>query len=253
MALTVQPATCKDILEASNSVGSPLEQLEALVEVLPYKPVFQTRNCCNTNYEERLRKPPSREHCLLFRRWLSSNLSARRSDIHKHFLNSRRVAPIELFASAFLDFITPAERLLFDADIKILSALASVDRTIMNQNVPTRDWRVSAVLSSVLRMRAALHLTLRDVSPGVGLSPRYLGKLFYHNTGLSFHKFVRVFRVAHAADALCRSFTPIKAVAALCGYTSPNNFIRDFTAETGLTPSQYRTFRKLVEVGIACR
>ncbi len=179
-------------------------------------------------------------------RWLSLELGKRRIDIHRHFLNHPSALSKESFNCVRIGSPSSVGKLLFDADVHILNTLLQVDLPSLGVELVKHDWRVSVVVQCIAQMCSLPHLTLGTISPKVGVTPRYLGRLFYHHTNVPFHRYLRAFRISTAADWLCVSLGPIKQAAALCGYSSPNNFIRDFIDETGLSPSQYRNLRRTI-------
>ncbi len=191
-----------------------------------------------------------RAHQMIFRRWLSADLEARHAELRAYSRETQGVSLFSLLDSARPDSISLAEQMLFQADVQLLHTLGGVDTLIPYDGIPAGDWRLAEVVTSIGKLYGTPHLTLGGVGARLRLSGRYLGKLFYRHAGVSFHKYVRAFRIAKAADSLCTSQGPIKEAAACCGYSSPNNFIRDFTFETGLSPSQYRQHRRSIAVAL---
>lgn len=181
-----------------------------------------------------------------FLQWLSSDLRERRRNVSKQLNRSSIRASNERLSCHRSCSISPHLRPLLEADVRILLPLVKVDFPIMGVGLLKHDWRLSVIVSSVAQMYSSPHLTLGVISPRVGVTPRYLGRLFHQYTGVPFHRYLRALRIATSADWLCSNLGPIKQAAADCGYSSGNNFIRDFIEETGLSPTAYRSLRRFV-------
>jgi two-component system response regulator YesN len=102
------------------------------------------------------------------------------------------------------------------------------------------DWRVRATVSLLNERWAAKGLRLSSVSQRFGVSPRYLGKIFKANTGMSFHQYLRWVRMDVACKFLSDSSRSVEEVARRVGYDDVSNFLRAFRSALGITPYQYR-------------
>jgi AraC-like DNA-binding protein len=95
------------------------------------------------------------------------------------------------------------------------------------QQLIARDFASSAFSASAAA--AALGLSLRQLQ-GL-LEP----------TGMSFSEHLSARRLDRARHLLTGDRRPVAAVAAECGYDGVSTFYREFRADTGLTPADYRT------------
>ncbi|MBC8082760.1 MAG: AraC family transcriptional regulator [Hymenobacter sp.] len=73
----------------------------------------------------------------------------------------------------------------------------------------------------------------------LGISGRYLERLFGQAVGVSPKYFCRIIRFQQTFRWLERTDS-LTAVAATCGYYDQAHFIRDFRHFTGTTPSAFR-------------
>lgn len=68
----------------------------------------------------------------------------------------------------------------------------------------------------------------------------YLSHSFKEYTGYSPKQYLMLNRISGAKELLATTLLPVSQVAARCGFSDTNNFIRSFKNECGLTPRQYR-------------
>ena len=106
------------------------------------------------------------------------------------------------------------------------------------------DIRVKTVIST---MESSLtdRLSLNTLSAKVNLSPARLQQLFKLETGRSPMQYLKELRLRKAEDLLQTTFHSIKEIAFLCGATDVSHFVRDFKKHCGLTPSGFRSARKI--------
>jgi transcriptional regulator GlxA family with amidase domain len=95
------------------------------------------------------------------------------------------------------------------------------------------------VLLRCIRQRASEPLTLSQFAHALGRQAEYLGWLFRHETGTTFHERLTTMRLRRAAW-LIRRGERIERVAWLVGYRSKKNFYAQFQRRFGMTPGEYR-------------
>lgn len=87
------------------------------------------------------------------------------------------------------------------------------------------------------------NVTLREridaIAGQMGITPRYLHKLVYEETGLSPTVFHKIKRFQGSLKLIARNDRPLTSIAYDCGYFDQSHFIREFKSFTGLTPSAY--------------
>ena len=81
-------------------------------------------------------------------------------------------------------------------------------------------------------------ISVSDIASEVGLSVSRLSHLFKEKTGISLLKFLNKKRLTRAKDLLKNGYS-ITNTANKCGYQDYTSFIRAFTKEYGISPTQY--------------
>lgn len=104
---------------------------------------------------------------------------------------------------------------------------------------PMDRGRIDRVLDHVHR-HFAERLTLDGLADIAALSPSGLHRLFLRHTGQSVTGYLARLRIGAACALLSGGTRPIAMIADEVGYDSLANFNRQFKAQRGLTPRQYR-------------
>lgn len=87
------------------------------------------------------------------------------------------------------------------------------------------------------------NLNLSFFSNRFNVSKTHLSSLFHREMGMTITDYVRKVRIEAACQMLLSTSSGLAEIASLCGYEGPNYFIRQFRAEKGMTPRQYRDAR----------
>lgn len=83
-------------------------------------------------------------------------------------------------------------------------------------------------------------LTLEECASRLHYNANYLSSVFRKETNYSFSEYLSMYRFKMAKKWLSESEMPIKDIAAKLRYNNPQNFIRSFRKQEGITPGQYR-------------
>lgn len=83
-------------------------------------------------------------------------------------------------------------------------------------------------------------LSIQSLAEMIHLSPNYLGKIFYQNTGAFISQYITSLRMNRACDLLRQTDLPINTVGAMVGISNPHYFSRLFRDTFGTSPSKYR-------------
>ena len=88
-------------------------------------------------------------------------------------------------------------------------------------------------------------LSLNEVADKLGVSPAYLSSIFKSERGESYSKFVLRLRMERAA-LLLQTYAAGKVgnIATEVGYSSPKHFYAVFKDYFGMTPNEYRVWKK---------
>lgn len=84
-------------------------------------------------------------------------------------------------------------------------------------------------------------ITLSDLEGHFHYSERHLNRIFQKVHNVSIGQYLRQHRIELAKRWLETTDRAVKNIAFSLGYSSPGQFCRYFSLQTGLTPSQYRT------------
>lgn len=83
-------------------------------------------------------------------------------------------------------------------------------------------------------------LTLEECASRLHYNANYLSSVFRKETNYSFSEYLSMYRFKMAKKWLSDSEMPIKDIATKLRYNNPQNFIRSFRKQEGITPGQYR-------------
>jgi len=99
-------------------------------------------------------------------------------------------------------------------------------------------------VKEILHDRFAENLTLACLADMVGVHPVYLATAFRKCYRCTVGDYVRRLRVDYACHAVLNSDAPLAEIALAAGFSSQSHFSRTFKQLTGISPAQYRAFRK---------
>lgn len=112
--------------------------------------------------------------------------------------------------------------------------------------LPEPDAGAELARDLVARVRTDSSLrSVAELASATGLPARALQRLFREYVGVGPKWVVRRFRLQEAAERLKNGDETVAAVAASLGYFDQAHFVRDFKAEVGLSPIEYRRTRTL--------
>ncbi len=109
--------------------------------------------------------------------------------------------------------------------------------------VPGTDARMQRRVDTALRYitdHLDTEVRLTDVADLVGMTPSAFSRFFSRAAGRGFADMVRRLRVIHACGLLTDTTRPVAEICYAVGYGNLSNFNRQFRAETGTTPREYR-------------
>lgn len=133
---------------------------------------------------------------------------------------------------------------LFDL-LAVLARSPREHRTLLATEFfrPRLDDRAAAIIDIVLEYAFTQHsgpVTVSEAASMVGMHEASFSKYFKKATGQNFSELIRKLRIAHAGRLLGTTDLPIASVCFEVGYSNLSNFNRQFLAEKGLTPREFR-------------
>ncbi len=91
-----------------------------------------------------------------------------------------------------------------------------------------------------LTQNYASEFTLEQLARRFEVSPAYLSRLFRHEFGVSFSRYLTTLRLEAAVALLHNTALRVSEVALRCGFNADSYFIQVFRAHFGTTPGDYR-------------
>ncbi|GAB4461988.1 MAG: hypothetical protein OHK0029_28150 [Armatimonadaceae bacterium] len=119
--------------------------------------------------------------------------------------------------------------------------MASPDRVVPSHpaTIPTPEYHVKHI-KDFLRAHIGQPLRLHEVAAHVGLSEEHTARLFKKATGLTVLEYARWLRITEAKSLLAMTEKNLSQIAFATGFASLTVFSRNFKAQTGLSPSEFR-------------
>ena len=91
--------------------------------------------------------------------------------------------------------------------------------------------------------RLEYEINLEELAGELGISSRYLRKLFVQRLGIGCTQYITMLRIAKAKEYLRDWDKGVTEAAALAGFNSPQYFCRVFRKHTGMTPAEYKNMK----------
>jgi len=133
--------------------------------------------------------------------------------------------------------ITSAEELLQIAEI-VSDYLKLLYRNTPKQT-EERHWLVE-LMKNHAKQRFLEQITLKEIALTYQRNPKYLGRLFYKQTGVSFNQYCNTLGLEKAQTLLLQTDKKIIDIAMQCGFFNLTYFNRLFLKKYGVSPSKYR-------------
>lgn len=92
------------------------------------------------------------------------------------------------------------------------------------------------------------NLSIKMVATAIRLNPDYAGRRFKETMGLSVGEYLLKKRVELAVRLLQETSQTMNSIAGQCGFSSVRNFLRQFKAEKGMTPTEVRQRHRAMHI-----
>lgn len=100
---------------------------------------------------------------------------------------------------------------------------------------------LSGQLIDMIQQHFDEDLTLEECASRLHYNAFYLSSVFKKETNMTFSEYLTMYRFKKAKEWLVETDMPVKDIAQKLCYNNPQNFIRSFRKQEGMTPGQYRT------------
>lgn len=107
------------------------------------------------------------------------------------------------------------------------------------EDAPTENGLVMNAIACI-RLHYTEDIGLTEIARMCGVSPEYLSRLFYRETGINFSTFLQNFRVNAAKRLLLSGDQKVYEVAEAVGFNDQKYFVKVFKKLCGVTPSEFR-------------
>lgn len=105
-------------------------------------------------------------------------------------------------------------------------------------------------IARIIQSRLDGDINLEKLAEELGISSRYLRKLFARQAGMSCTHYIIMLRIAKAKQLLWDSQYSITEIGLMCGFNSTQYFSRVFRKYTAMTPGEYRNMWKGTKAAI---
>lgn len=102
-------------------------------------------------------------------------------------------------------------------------------------------------LITIAQSRFRTSLCLTDLAADLGMSSKYIGRIFQKDTGIRFSNYLMAYRMRQARRLILTTREKISVIATMVGYTQPNNFYIHFRGYYGMSPSALREYANNAE------
>lgn len=99
---------------------------------------------------------------------------------------------------------------------------------------------LSGQLIDMIQQHYGEDLTLEECAAKLHYNAFYLSSVFKKETNMTFSEYLSMYRFKMAKEWLTGTDMPVKDIAQRLCYNNPQNFIRSFRKQEGMTPGQYR-------------
>ncbi|MFD0675613.1 MULTISPECIES: helix-turn-helix domain-containing protein [unclassified Paenibacillus] len=99
---------------------------------------------------------------------------------------------------------------------------------------------VITLITSYIENNYRNNIYLENIADEIGLSPKYVSRLFKETTGTSITDYISLVRMAKAKELLAQTDLKISEVSEQIGILSRTTFLRIFKKHEGITPVDYR-------------
>jgi len=126
----------------------------------------------------------------------------------------------------------------------------SIIERVLERNVKFPDDAFDDLNNKIERVKRYIHrnlfkkFTLNNIAYNIGLSPKYLSRVFKEYVKIGFNEYKLLLKMEKAKELLTKTGYNIYQISYKLGYNNPESFIRQFKKHTKMTPSEYKKNKK---------
>ncbi|TXK77637.1 AraC family transcriptional regulator [Paenibacillus sp. N3.4] len=110
-----------------------------------------------------------------------------------------------------------------------------------------RTGTVTSFITTFIENNYAKDIYLESIANEIGLSAKYVSRLFKETTGTSITDYISIIRMAKAKELLTETELKINEIAERIGMNSRTTFLRMFKKHEGISPADYRHIHRKKE------
>ncbi len=114
------------------------------------------------------------------------------------------------------------------------------DQNAVYRNVPEATHVLLHDIFQFIEQNAHTDCSLEALSRHVGYDYAYLSRYFHRKTGMPYNRYLNRYRISRACYLLKNSTMTVLEISDECGFNSLRTMNRNFLAETGMPPAEYR-------------
>lgn len=118
--------------------------------------------------------------------------------------------------------------------------LCALYEELLSMKTSTGDSNLTANITRYVQENYASDLYLESIAQEMGLTVKYISRVFKAKTGQNLSDYINHVRMEHVKDMLLNTDMSISAISEAVGIYSRTTFLRIFRKYEGVTPSEYR-------------
>lgn len=130
-----------------------------------------------------------------------------------------------------------------DLDLKKDALFHFYDKLAAELQTRQQSYKTNTLITAIIEMIETEYdreLYLENISDRLGVSPKYVSRIFKEKTGMNITQYMNRVRVNRAMELLADTDLPIGEIAEKVGIYSRTTFLRVFKKTEGMTPQSYR-------------
>ena len=183
--------------------------------------------------------------------------------VTNHLLDNAAFLPLQFdlheaipATGAFRELLNEQERPSYtNTKLQLLfqTFLIQLTEAVIRSHLPPKEASTTStvvyrILACTCERLTDSDLSIKTVASALGLNLDYVGRLFKKVMGISLGLYILKERMKLAVTKLQQTNDTLQAVALDCGFGTLRHFLRQFKAQYGMTPNEFRTHYRRMHV-----